>query len=106
MWIRPADGMEMVYVPAGDFLMGSPEGEGNDDEHPQHTVYLDLFWIDRTELTNSHYRKCVEAGVCVEPEYRGADGFNAPQQPVVGVTWYDAQAYCQWVGARLPTEAE
>ena len=44
---RDADGMVMVFVPAGEFLMGSPAGEGSDDEHPQHTVYLDAYWIDR-----------------------------------------------------------
>ncbi len=102
--VRDGDGMEMVYVPAGEFIMGSPEGE--DDEHPQHTVYVDAFWIDRTEVSNAQYRKCVEESACLEPKYWDDGRFNAPEQPVVGVSWYDAQRYCQWAGARLPTEAE
>ena len=103
--ISPVDGMEMVYVPAGEFLMGSPEGEGSDDEHPQHTVYLDAFWIDKTEVTNTMYQKCVAAGACSPNHDIGAD-LGGPQQPVVGVSWHDANAYCQWADRRLPTEAE
>ena len=95
----------MVFIPAGEFLMGSPEGEGDDDEHPQHTVYLDAFWIDKTEVSNAMYQKCVAAGACQPSDDYGSD-FNAPTQPAVGVSWHDAQAYCQWAGKRLPTEAE
>jgi len=102
-WTRPADGMVMVYVPAGEFLMGSSDADGQarDDEKPQHTVYLDAYWIDRTEVTNAQYRKCVEAGACREPEC-----WSVRDQPVVCVGWGDAQAYAAWVGGRLPTEAE
>ena len=112
-WTRPADGMEMVYVPASEFPMGSPDADGDadDDEKPQHTVYLDAFWIDKTEVTNTQYRKCVEAGACRapttcdwgEPTYEDAAKAN---HPVVCVSWADAQAYAIWVGGRLPTEAE
>ena len=59
--ISEIDGMVMVYVPAGEFQMGSEDGE--DDEKPIHTVYLDAFWIDQTEVTNTMYARCVEAGV-------------------------------------------
>ncbi len=97
--------MEMVYVPAGEFLMGSPDGEGDYDEHPQHTVYLDAFWIDKTEVTNAMYQKCVDAGTC-RPNKYNYSVFNNPDQPVVGVSWYDAKAYCEWAGKRLPMEAE
>ena len=105
-WVRAKDGMVMVYVPAGDFLMGSPAGEGHDDEHPQHRVTLDAFWIDRTEVTNAQYEQCVQAGACrasgntYDPDLVGAN------QPVAVVDWNQAQAYCQWAGARVLTEAE
>jgi formylglycine-generating enzyme required for sulfatase activity len=98
--------MTMVYVPAGEFLMGSGAGEGLDDEHPQHAVYLDAFWIDKTEVTNAQYQKCVEAGACGEPYYANRTDLSAPGQPVVGVNWFQVEAYCKWAGARLPTEAE
>jgi len=107
-WTRPADGMVMVYVPAGEFLMGSSDADGQayDSEKPQQTVYLDAFWIDRTEVTNAQYRKCVEAGACREPGCWDEDNYNAPDQPVVCVSWDDAQTYAAWVGGQLLTEAE
>ena len=111
VFIRPADEMEMVYVPEGEFTMGSPDSEGDGDEHPQHTVSLGAFWIDRYEVTNDQFRQCVEAGACVppttcdsgEPTYGEAEKRD---HPVVCVNWHDAEAYCRWTGARLPTEAE
>ena len=102
--ISPKDGMEMVYVPAGEFLMGSPDGEGDYNQHPQHRVYLDAYWIDRTEVTNAQYQKCVAEGAC-KSNNEWPD-FNASDQPMVCVSWYDAQAYCEWAGRHLPTEAE
>jgi eukaryotic-like serine/threonine-protein kinase len=105
-WQRPADGMEMVYVPEGEFLMGSPEGEGESDEHPQHSVVLDAFWIDRTEVTNAQYARCLDAGTCSQPGCWHSNSFNANDQPVVCVDWPQARAYCEWAGGRLPTEAE
>ncbi len=106
-WVRPADGMVMVYVPAGEFLMGSAgDALAVDHEKPQRSVYLDAFWIDQTEVTNAHYRACVEAGMCRTPGCWENSDTNAPQQPVVCVTWDDAQTYAHWVGGRLPTEAE
>jgi formylglycine-generating enzyme required for sulfatase activity len=107
-WTRPADGMVMVYVPAGEFTMGSTEDDvdAGGDEMPQHTVYLDAFWIDRNEVTNAHYQTCVDAGACTPSRCALEDYLNDAQQPVVCVNWDDAQVYCQWAGARLPTEAE
>ncbi|MGF3501317.1 MAG: formylglycine-generating enzyme family protein, partial [Candidatus Bathyarchaeia archaeon] len=60
-WRRPADGMEMVCVPAGEFTMGSAYGDADakDDEKPRHTVYLDAYWIDRTEVTVAQFRAFV-----------------------------------------------
>jgi serine/threonine protein kinase/formylglycine-generating enzyme required for sulfatase activity len=112
-WTRPADGMLMVYVPAGEFTMGSPEGIGGSNEHPQHTLYLDAFWIDRTEVTNARYEQCVNAGDCQTPSslgshtrssYYGDSQFD--DYPVIYVDWNQANAYCRWAGAHLPTEAE
>ncbi|MGD1996560.1 MAG: SUMF1/EgtB/PvdO family nonheme iron enzyme [Anaerolineae bacterium] len=103
---RSSDGAVMVYVPAGEFEMGSTEGR--DDEQPVHTVTLDSFWIDRTEVTNGQYALCVEAGACELPTGRPLDYGDSDYEdyPVTWVNWRRAQAYCEWAGARLPTEAE
>ena len=106
VWTSPADGKEMVYVPAGGFLMGSADGDKDSsaDEKPQHRVYLDAFWIDKTEVTVAEYRRFCEA--------TGREMPPAPSwgwhddHPVSEVTWDDAAAYATWVGKRLPTEAE
>ena len=98
------DSMVLLYVPAGEFIMGSEDGDG--DESPVHSIYLDAYWIDQTEVTNEQYRLCVEAGVCDEPTsyYFGKDNYT--NHPVVFVGWDDANDYCTWAGRRLPTEAE
>jgi formylglycine-generating enzyme required for sulfatase activity len=109
IWTRPADGMEMVYVPAGTFLMGSdPEEdpEADNDEFPQHGVTLDGFWMDRTEVTNAMYEECVADGDCSPSALSDDADYNGPEQPVVGVSWNDAEAYCEWAGGQLPTEAQ
>ena len=109
------DGVEIVFVPSGSFLMGS---NPNDDpyfwgaEAPEHTVTLNSFWIYRTEVTQGMYQKCVLNKSCPLPEVisnpvalqYGNPRFN--DYPVVMVSWNDANAYCQWADARLPTEAE
>ena len=102
---RDVDGMVMLYVPAGAFPMGSLDGVGQEDEHPQHAVTLDAFWIDRTEITNALYQTCAEAGACRVQGMPWYDPQGRPDHPVE-VTWDNAEAYCRWVGARLPTEAE
>ena len=107
-WTRPEDGTVMVYVPGGTFLMGSAEGDPDTDhdEFPQHPVTLDGFWIDQTEVTNAQYALCVPDGECERLGFADNALYNGDDQPVVTITWYDATAYCESVGARLPTEAE
>ena len=114
------DGAEMVLIPAGEFQMGSPDGEGRDAEHPQHTVYLDAFYIDIHPVTNAQYHQFVkETGHPAPKGYGFVDGdlrgdfepwkdsrFNGDDQPVVCVSWRDAMAYCKWAGKTLPTEAQ
>jgi len=106
------DGMVLVYIPAGDFIMGSSDAEAANffDEKPEHHVYLDSFWIDKTQVTNAMYALCVDAGVC---QYTTSPNTNPrftdptfANHPVVYVTWEDAAAYCAWKGGWLPTEAE
>lgn len=124
LWIRPADEMTMVYAPPGTFEMGSddsdvvyalqqcyPYGASCDsdwfvNELPAHDVTLSGFWIDRIEVTNAHYQRCLAAGMCGEATCGDDQDPAGPDHPVTCVTFEQAQAYCEWVGARLPTEAE
>jgi formylglycine-generating enzyme required for sulfatase activity len=92
---------DWVMIPSGSFQMGDEEGD--DDEEPVHEVLLDAYWITRYEITNHQYLECVDAGVCSEVAIV-QDGLA--QHPVVNVNWGEAQDFCAWVGARLPTEAE
>jgi formylglycine-generating enzyme required for sulfatase activity len=108
---KEIDPVPMVTIPAGEFLMGSPEGTGRDDERPQRSVYLDEFAIDQVEVTNARYLVFVATtGHRSPPNPYGADSLlsvkGIEQFPVVQTTWYDAKAYCSWVKKRLPTEAE
>ncbi|NTW09257.1 MAG: formylglycine-generating enzyme family protein [Anaerolineaceae bacterium] len=102
------DGGLLVYIPAGDFIMG---GMGQDN--PEHTINLGRFWIYRTEVTNRMYRLCVDDGKCATPQENSShtheNYFNSLDfdgYPVIHVTYEDARTYCEWAGARLPTEAE
>jgi formylglycine-generating enzyme required for sulfatase activity len=105
IWISPRDGKKMVYVPEGEFLMGTPENIPADkDEKPQRRVYLDAYWIDRTPVTVAEYRRfCRETRrkMPSAPTWGWHD-----DHPMVNVSWPDAAAYAQWAGKRLPTEAE
>jgi len=114
----------MVPVPAGYFQMGCVTASSFDcsearfdHEKPLHGVYLDGYYIDIYEVTNSHYAQCVAAGVCDPPAsyiWEGVtiykdSGYNNPQfgnYPVVWIPWDDANNYCSWAGKNLPTEAQ
>jgi formylglycine-generating enzyme required for sulfatase activity len=105
----PTDGMRLMYVPESEFNMGAGAGDpdASNTEKPQHTVILDPFRIDQTEVTNRMYRQCVNAGACPAPaRSMEFDDPNMIDHPVVWVDWQAAATYCTWAGRRLPTEAE
>lgn len=134
--VRPVDDKLMLFVPAGEFEMGIDDemlkeakqlckdflgdlalticrNSAFRNEQPVHTVELDSFWIDKTEITNDQYRMCVEAGACIPPVETGSFSRESYFEdhaygdfPVIYVNWTMASTYCAWVGARLPTEAE
>ena len=133
--VNPADDALMVYVPEGEFRMGSDPGSAPysyGTESPSHQVYLEAFWIYQTELTNQLFSTFInETGYqstvverCWGNAYDGSQwslttgaNWKAPEgpgssiagkdnHPVVQISWYDAKAYCQWANGRLPTEAE
>jgi formylglycine-generating enzyme required for sulfatase activity len=124
---RKIDDMEMVYVPAGGFLMGSTreqieavaplckqypdawnkcQPEQFEREYPAHNVTLGGFWIDRHEVTNAQYSLCVQARACRASRLTNDAKYNGEASPAAGIPWRDAVDYCSWAGARLPTEAE
>lgn len=104
---------EMADIPAGCFKMGANKGSGDHDEYPNHQVRISAFKIDKCEVTNEEYRKCVEASVCralkvksstTRTSYYSNSSYDS--YPVIYVSWNDAKRYCEWAGKRLPTEAE
>jgi formylglycine-generating enzyme required for sulfatase activity len=92
-----ANGIEWVSIPGGSFVM--------QDSSRDHLVAVKSFRLARTAVTNGQYRECVRAGACAPPRDYGAS-FDGPSQPVVGVTWFQAEAFARWAGGRLPSEAE
>jgi formylglycine-generating enzyme required for sulfatase activity len=104
-------GVTMRLVSAGDFLMGSEDKL--EDASQVQMLFLDTFYIDKYEVTNLQYRACVQRGACLAPKNVNsatrANYYNKPEfnsYPVVNVDWNMARSYCEWRGARLPTEAE
>ena len=124
---------EYVLVTAGEFEMGDSFNEGNSDEIPVHTVYLDAYYIGKYKVTNGEYLKFIKEGGYLDADFWTAGGFGRFGQkpvhwdekkykgggipgnenyPVVGISWFEAVAYCCWLSEksgeiyRLPTEAE
>jgi len=105
---------ETVKVPAGEFIMGSPAGEGHKNERPQHEVYVDAFAIGKYPVTNEQYAVFVQDTGWRPPYHweKGKMPENKAKHPVVNVSWLDAVVYCRWISKktgrewRLPTEAE
>ena len=112
-FVRTADGMEEVYIPAGTFEMGYNGQDAKPDESNIHTVSLSSFLIDKYEISTSQYALCVKQGVCTAPaskaSYKDTSYYENPvydNYPVIYINWDQAEKYCEWVGMRLPTEAE
>ncbi len=104
--LREHHGIPLVYIPGGSFLMGSKEGP-YDDERPVHRVTLSPFWMGKYPVTNADYLRYLEESPGLPPpETWKQRERGGPEMPVTGVSWEDAQGYCQWAGVRLPTEAE
>jgi len=106
--VSDRDGMTLVFVPPGEFKMGSLAWS-----QVTHKVYLDAYWIDQTEVTNTMYIKCVTGGGCTSPSDLGSNSKDVyyansdfGEYPVIFVNWKQAHDYCVWAGRRLPTEAE
>ncbi len=121
------DGSVLIKIPAGEFKMGTSADEGEIDEHPQHKVYLDEYYIAKYEVTNEQFERFINStGYRTDAEKKGVglmieDGkwiekpnvnwryfYSAGREkhPVISVSWNDVKAYCDWAGLRLPTEAE
>lgn len=121
--VNAKDGSRLVFIPAGEFRMGSPDGawgpeldEAGDDEKPLHTVVIEAFYMGKFEVTVAQYTRFSQETrrpLHEQPSLSGPDHPNplksladGPALPVVNVSWFDAEAYCSWAGLRLPTEAE
>ena len=110
--ISPVADMVMVWVPGGEFTMGSgdadafPDAAAFLDEKPQHELYVEGFWISHTEVTNAQYAGCVKVGACAAPDNQDYNRAEFADRPVTDVSWDSANEYARWTGGRLPTEAE
>lgn len=108
--IAENNSLDMSLIPAGEFTMGSAVGVGRPDEHPQHQVYLDSFWMDLYEVTLGDFEKYLAANPRQHPTILGWYDRKAQlemvRRPIIGLTWERCRNYCAWQGKRLPTEAE
>ena len=96
----------IVFVPSGEVTLGDSEYENN----PVHSVFVDDYWIYMFKVTNGQYRHCVATGTCtlpaIEPPYPDLEDLALKDQPVIGVTWEQAETYCEWMNGKLPSKAE
>ena len=118
-------GIEWIKIPAGRFTMGKKSIAPWRDHKPAHEVYLGSYFVGQTPVTNSQYGEFMQAGGYKDERYWSEKGwgwclyygitqptfwddhkYNSPDHPVVGVSWYEAHAFCKWAGCRLLTEAE
>lgn len=108
---------DMVLIPAGEFQMGCDQNNPSEticyEDELLHAVYLEDYYIDKYEVTNGDYAKCVTAGYCTPPHYFSSYSRNKyygnstyVNFPVIWISWSEALNYCNWVEKRLPTEAE
>ena len=101
---QPVEG-SMAVVPAGEFMMGSPTGDS--DEQPAHKVYVETFSMDKYEVTVGQYAAFLQAkGIDPPSDWKTMNQSAHQKRPVANVDWADAFAFCKWAGKRLPTEAE
>ncbi len=97
----------MIMIPEGAFRMGADGTDALEDEKPQHEVWLDRSEMDRDEVTTGHYAEFLASTTRPAPwQWESVDLSQHSDRPVIGVSWFDAEAYCRWRGKRLPTEAE
>ena len=119
--VTPPPPAGMALIPAGEFQMGSNDAESDNDEQPVHTVYVDAFYMDETEVTNAQFKEFlienprwqkgrIDSRFASTSYLYFWSGNNYPSgmgnHPVDSVSWYAAMAYADWAGKRLPTEAE
>ena len=113
--VSDMDAATLVYIPAGEFRMGSNFDNpfALDNERPQHVINMPAYWMDQTEVTNEQYAACVAAASCTEPRFFHSalriDYYGNPDyagHPVVWVNWQQATVFCAWAERRLPTESE